>query len=42
MKIRKQKKEAKKRQALIMKQNERFKERLKKQLENPVFTILKP
>lgn len=42
MKIRKQKKEAKKRQALIIKQNQRFKESLNKQLENPVFTILKP
>ena len=41
MKIRKQKKEAKKKNALLIKQNERFKADLKKQLENPTFTLLK-
>lgn len=41
MKIRKQKKEAKKRQALITAQNKRFKYDFNKQLENPIFTLLK-
>lgn len=41
MKIRKQKKEAKKKRALFIKQDERFKAGLKKQLETPTFTLLK-
>jgi hypothetical protein len=41
MKTRKQKKEAKKKMTLLEEQNERFKTDLKKQLENPTFTLLK-
>lgn len=41
MKIRKQKKEAKKKQALFIKQNERFKGDLNRRLDNPTFTLLK-
>lgn len=41
MKIRKQKKESKKKHALIVKQNEHFKDNLKQQLQTPTFTILK-
>lgn len=41
MKIRKQKKEAKKKMTLLEEQNQRFKADLKKQLENPTFTLLK-
>lgn len=41
MKIRKQKKQANKRQALIIEQNKRFKNDLNKQLLSPTFTLLK-
>ena len=40
MKIRKAKKEYKKKLLLIEKQNDRFKEDIKKQLENPTFILL--
>lgn len=41
MKIRKQKKEAKKKMFLMEKQNQRFKDDLNKQLESSTFTLLK-